>query len=224
MNIEFITACAIAAFAAYLLGGINSAIIMSKLVYGEDIREKGSGNPGFTNFKRVYGLSAVAWSVMILDILKTAVPVCIAMIAFGSMFGMGQFGAAFTGLFGMLGHCFPVWYGFKGGKAFMAGFGTIWFVDWRMALTATVVFLILLFTVKYMSVSACISSAVCPITLLLLGAQGPEVLIVSALSALLVIVRHSENFKKLMAGTESKFSFKHSAPPEQSESQTEQEQ
>lgn len=217
MNIEFFTACAIAALIGYLLGGINAAIIMSRLIYGEDIREKGSGNPGFTNFKRVYGLGAVAWSVMLLDILKTAVPVCAAMFIFGDMFGMGQFGAAFTGLFGMLGHCFPVWYGFKGGKAFMAGFGTIWFVDWRMALIATIVFLILLFTVKYMSVSACLSSLICPITLLVLGAESPAVIVVSALSAILVVARHKENFKRLLNGTESKFSLKHSETSEKTD-------
>ena len=217
MNIEFFTACAIAALIGYLLGGVNAAIIMSRLIYGEDIREKGSGNPGFTNFKRVYGLGAVAWSVMLLDILKTAVPVCAAMLIFGDMFGMGQFGAAFTGLFGMLGHCFPVWYGFKGGKAFMAGFGTIWFVDWRMALIATIVFLILLFTVKYMSVSACLSSLICPITLLVLGAENPSVIVVSALSAILVVARHKENFKRLLNGTESKFSLKHSETSEKTD-------
>lgn len=217
MNIEFFTACAAAALIGYLLGGINAAIIMSRLIYGEDIREKGSGNPGFTNFKRVYGLGAVTWSVMLLDILKTAVPVCAAMFIFDNMFGMGQFGAAFTGLFGMLGHCFPVYYGFKGGKAFMAGFGTIWFVDWRMALIATIAFLILLFTVKYMSVSSCLSSLICPLSLLFLGADSPAVIVVSALSAFLVVARHKENFKRLLNGTESKFSFKHSEPTEKAD-------
>ncbi len=217
MNIEFFTACAAAALIGYLLGGINAAIIMSRLIYGEDIREKGSGNPGFTNFKRVYGLGAVTWSGMLRDILKTAVPVCAAMFIFDHMFGMGQFGAAFTGLFGMLGHCFPVYYGFKGGKAFMAGFGTIWFVDWRMALIATIAFLILLFTVKYMSVSSCLSSLICPLSLLFLGADSPAVIVVSALSAFLVVARHKENFKRLLNGTESKFSFKHSEPTEKAD-------
>ncbi len=207
MDTNFYICCAIAAITAYLLGGLNAAIIMSKLLYGQDIRELGSGNPGFTNFKRVYGLNAAAWTVMLLDILKTALPVCIASIVFGNLFGMGQFGAAFTGLFGMLGHCFPVWYNFKGGKAFMAGFGTIWFVDWRMALIATIIFLILLFTVKYMSVSACISSVSCPIILIFLGTESWVVIAISAASALLVVARHHENFKKLANGTETKFSL-----------------
>ncbi len=65
----------IIAVVSYLLGGVNGAIIMSRLVYHEDIRKSGSNNPGFTNFKRVYGLNAAAWSVMLIDILKTALPV-----------------------------------------------------------------------------------------------------------------------------------------------------
>lgn len=215
MDITFYIACGTAALVAYLLGGANAAIVMSKLIYGQDIREQGSGNPGFTNFKRVYGLNAAAWTVMILDILKTAVPVCVAMIVFENMFGMGQFGAQFTGFFGMIGHCFPVWYGFKGGKAFMAGFGTIWFVDWRMALIAMTIFLILLFTVKYMSVCSCISSAVCPITLAILGVDHWLVLVIAVMAALLVILRHWENFKKLANGTETKFSLSSKKKAEQ---------
>ncbi len=208
MSAGFFIACGAFAAAAYLIGGINAAIVISKLKYGQDIRTLGSGNPGFTNFKRVYGLNGWAVFVMLSDIIKAAVPVCIAMIVFGEIFGMGQFGAAFTGLFAMIGHCFPVWYGFKGGKAFMTGFGTIWFVDWRMTLIAMAVFLILLGITKYMSVSSCVSSVTCPIALALLGADSAAVIIVSVLSALLVVVRHRENFRKLLNGTESKFTFK----------------
>lgn len=207
MGVGFYLACAAFAVPAYLIGGINGAIMLSKLLYKQDIRELGSGNPGFTNFKRVYGLNAAAWVVMVFDIIKAMIPVSIAMIVFGNVWGCGQFGAAFTGLFVMIGHCWPVWYGFKGGKAFMSGFGTIWFVDWRMALIAMGIFLALLFTVKIMSVSSCIASAVCPITLAILGAESWYVVVISALSALLVIARHKENFKKLLAGTESKFSL-----------------
>ncbi len=207
MDIRFYLLCTAAAVTAYLIGSLNPAVIISRTLYKQDIRELGSGNPGFTNFRRVYGMNAASVSVMLLDILKTAIPVFIASILFGSLYGMPQFGAAFTGLSGMTGHCFPVWYGFRGGKAFMAGFGTIWFVDWRMAAIATVVFLVLLFTVKYMSVCSCISSLCCPVILAILGAESPAVLVVSALSAALVILRHAENFKRLKNGTETKFSL-----------------
>ena len=208
MSAGFFITCAAFAAAAYLIGGINAAIVISKIRYGQDIRTLGSGNPGFTNFKRVYGLNGAAVFVMLSDIIKAAIPVCIAMILFGKMYDMGQFGAAFTGFFAMLGHCFPVWYGFKGGKAFMTGFGTIWFVDWRMTLIAMTVFFILLGLTKYMSISSCVSSVTCPIALALLGADGLSVIIISALSAILVVVRHKENFKKLIQGNESKFTLK----------------
>ena len=207
MSLGFYLICAAFAIAAYLIGGVNAAIVISKLKYKQDIRIQGSGNPGFTNFKRVYGLNGWAVFVMLSDIIKAVIPVSIAMIIFGKLYEMGQFGAAFTGLFAMLGHCFPVWYGFKGGKAFMTGFGTIWFVDWRMALIAMVLFLILLGIIKYMSVASCISSIACPVILSLFGAESIAVLIISALSALLVVIRHKENFKNLRNGTETKFSL-----------------
>ena len=168
----------IIAVVSYLLGGVNGAIIMSRLVYHEDIRKSGSNNPGFTNFKRVYGLNAAAWSVMLIDILKTALPVFLSAVYMGVMYDdMWQFGAQFAGLFCMLGHCFPVWYGFKGGKAFIAGFATIWFVDWRMTLIAY------------------------------LGYSNVWVEVLAIAAAALVIIRHYPNFVKLVHGTESKFTL-----------------
>lgn len=204
---KFVLSLILIALLCYLIGGVNAAIIMSKLIYHEDIREKGSGNPGFTNFKRVYGNNAISWSVMFMDILKAALPVFLVAFYMRNNFDMWQFGAAFAGLFAMIGHCFPVWYGFKGGKAFMAGFGTIWFVDWRMALIAMAVFFIVLGIWKYMSVASCTASITCPIALAILGPSAWYVWVICLVSALLVIVRHSSNFKKLKAGTESKFSL-----------------
>ncbi len=130
----------VAAAVSYLLGGVNGAILASKLFHHEDIRDFGSKNPGFTNYKRVYGNGFVTWMVLIFDIVKTAVPVCLTAVIMWMCYDEWQFGAQFAGLCAMLGHCFPVWYRFKGGKAFMAGFATIWFVDWRMTLAATALY------------------------------------------------------------------------------------
>ena len=195
------------ALLCYVAGGINGAIIMSKLLYHEDIRKSGSNNPGFTNFKRVYGLNAAAWSVLLIDILKTALPVFLSAVFMSFRYDMWQFGAQFAGLFCMLGHCFPVWYGFKGGKAFIAGFATIWFVDWRMTLIAMAIFFLLLFTLKYMSVASCTAALSCPISLFYLGYSDVWVEVIAIAAAALVIVRHYPNFVKLMHGTESKFSL-----------------
>ncbi len=195
------------ALLSYVAGGINGAIIMSKLIYHEDIRKSGSNNPGFTNFKRVYGLNAAAWAVLLIDILKTALPVFISAVYMSFEFDMWQFGAQFSGIFCMLGHCFPVWYGFKGGKAFIAGFATIWFVDWRMTLIAMAIFFLLLFTLKYMSVASCTAAFSCPVSLFYLGYSNAWVEVLAVAAAALVIVRHYPNFVKLVHGTESKFSL-----------------
>ena len=192
---------------SYLLGGVNGALLASRLFHHEDIRQFGSKNPGFTNYKRVYGNGVVTWLVLVFDVFKTAVPVFITALVMKENFGLWQFGAQFSGLCAMLGHCFPIWYKFKGGKGFLAGFATIWFVDWRMAFVATGVFLIILFTVKYMSVASCSAALVCPIVLAFLQPQSIWVELLAIAAAALVILRHHENFAKLMKGTESKFSL-----------------
>ena len=197
----------ISAIISYLLGGLNGAIILSKIFYKQDIRDYGSGNPGFTNFKRVYGNSFITWSVILIDVFKTALPVFMTAMFFHEFFGLWQFGAAFSGLFCMIGHCFPVWYKFKGGKGFMAGFATIWFVDWRMGVAAVIVFFAVLFIWKYMSLASCSASFFCPIALLVIGPTSIWVEILCILSAALVIIRHKENLVKLARGTESKFSL-----------------
>lgn len=204
---SFYFALILSAVISYLIGGLNGAIILSRLLYGQDIREYGSNNPGFTNFRRVYGDSPAAWSVILIDVFKTALPVFLTAFFFDRLFGLWQFGAAFSGLFCMIGHCYPVWYKFQGGKAFMAGFATIWFVDWRMALIATVIFLAVLLSTRYMSLASCIASICCPVVLLILGPSGIWVEVLSILSALLVVLRHHENIARLLQGKESRFSF-----------------
>lgn len=196
------------AICSYLLGGVNGAIILSKLLYKQDIRDFGSNNPGFTNFKRVYGNSFAAWSVILIDVFKTALPVFLTALFMQNLFGMWQFGAAFSGLFCIIGHCFPVWYQFRGGKGFMAGFAAIWFIDWRVAVAAMIIFFVLLAISRYMSFASCISSLSCPLFLLILGAPGGFwVYVCCTASALLIVIRHRENIRKLIHGTESKFSL-----------------
>lgn len=115
---------AVSAVIAYLIGGINPAILLSKAIYHQDIRQCGSGNPGFTNFKRVYG-SKWAWFVFALDLGKSALLAAVCAALFGHYAGMRQLGAAWAGFFAMLGHVFPVWYCLKGGKGFLVGAAAI---------------------------------------------------------------------------------------------------
>lgn len=194
-----------AAICAYLIAGWNPAITLSRAVYKKDIREYGSGNAGFTNFKRSFGMR-LAWVVLVLDLCKAAVLVSVFASLFERTLGLWQLGAAYTGFIAVLGHAFPIWYGFKGGKGFLVGLSTAYVIDWRVGLIATLIMIVLLFTTKYMSLSTVTAMLCCPILLALFGAARPTVLIEAA-TVLFIALRHKENFKRLVAGTESKFAL-----------------
>lgn len=195
-----------AAVTAYLVAGWNPAITFSKAIYKKDIRTCGSGNPGFTNFKRTFG-NRYAWYVLLLDLSKTAVVVAVFAWLFGKYLDCYAFGAAFTGVFAVLGHAFPVWYKFKGGKGFLSCMSIIWFLDWRAGVIALLVLLLLLLTTKYMSLATVVAMLTCPITLLVVK-EEPVVVGLYAFCVLFMAWRHKENFKRLVKGTESKFSLK----------------
>lgn len=197
----------LSAVCAYLIAGLNPAIILSNVVYKKDIRKCGSGNPGFTNFKRTFG-NRLAWWVLALDLAKSAVIVAV----FAALFKRGgagyQLGAAYTGLFCMLGHAFPVWYKFKGGKGFLVLMSVIWFIDWRAGLVALAVLCLLLFTVKIMSLSTMSAMLAAFVFLCIAGVDTPAVLWLYGAEVLFLILRHTENIKRIFRGTEKKFSFK----------------
>ena len=197
----------IAAITAFVFSGINPAIILSKLIYHRDIREEGSKNPGFTNFRRVFG-NRYAWFVFALDILKSVIFCAIFGALFGKFYGHYQLGVAFTGFFAMLGHCFPIWYHLKGGKGFLVYVGMIWMVDWRVGLAATAVFLLVLFTIKYMSLASIVLAVVSPVFLLIVGADSNMVIFLCALSSVLMIFRHKANIVRLIRHEESRFTVR----------------
>ncbi len=195
----------ISAVFAYFVSGLNPAIIMSKAIYKKDIRTCGSGNPGFTNFKRVFG-NKYAWFVFVLDILKGAVISVVAGLLFRAYVGSWALGVAYAGLFAMLGHAFPIYYGFKGGKGFLVCLSTVWFIDWRAGAIATAVLVIMLPLTKYMSLST-MSALVAGAVAVAAFGGGLAVSIMYAGCVLFVIVRHKQNIVRLVQGTESKFSF-----------------
>lgn len=195
----------ISAVFAYFVSGLNPAIIMSKAIYKKDIRTCGSGNPGFTNFKRVFG-NKYAWFVFVLDILKGAVISVVAGLLFLAYVGSWALGVAYAGLFAMLGHAFPIYYGFKGGKGFLVCLSTVWFIDWRAGAIATAVLVIMLPLTKYMSLST-MSALVAGAVAVAAFGGGLAVSIMYAVCVLFVIARHKQNIVRLVQGTESKFSF-----------------
>lgn len=194
-----------AAVCAYFITGLNPAIILSKLVYHKDIRTCGSGNPGFTNFKRTFG-GKLSWVVMLIDLLKAAIVVGVFAYLFYLETGYFQLGAAYTGLFCMLGHAYPVWYKFKGGKGFLVYMSIILFVDWISFLVACAVLALLIFTTKYMSLSTMCAVASSVIVMFFTKAHIGAIIACAAM-VLFIIIRHHENIKRLFQGTERKFYF-----------------
>lgn len=196
----------LAAVCGYVIAGMNPAIALSKAIYKKDIRECGSKNPGFTNFKRTFG-NKWAWLVLILDLSKAAVVVGLFAWLLSRQGGDFQLGAAYTGMFCMLGHAFPFQFKFKGGKGFLVCLSTMYVIDWRVGLIATGIMVVLLLVTKYMSLSTTLAMLLCPILLIPFGASIPVILMAAA-CAIFMAVRHKENFKRLVQGKESKFSLK----------------
>ena len=211
-----------AALPAYLLGSVNGAIIASHLFYRKDIRKFGSGNPGLTNFYRVFGKGGVLLLILI-DVIKTVAPVVFGgwlfwyfvpemavseSWLFKSFFELSLFGMATSGLFVVMGHSFPVFYGFKGGKGVMA-LGTIMFVfDWRLALITWGIFIVITLFTRFVSLGAIIGSAAIPfVQLYLLDLGGYWEFSAALLCSMLLIARHKGNIKRLIKGEESKLRF-----------------
>lgn len=192
-----------AAIVAYIVSSWNPAITLSKAIYHKDIRTCGSGNPGFTNFKRTFG-NKWAWWVMALDMCKAGVVVLLFAYIFQFFGILFQIGAAYTGVFALLGHAYPVWYEWRGGKGFLVTLSVIFVVDWRVGLAAFVLMTILLLTTDYMSLSTVTALLVSPVLLIFMKAE-PVAIIVVAVMVAFVAVRHKENFKRLLAGTEKHF-------------------
>ena len=193
----------VSALAGWFIGGLNLAITLSKAVYHEDIRSIGSGNPGFTNFKRVYG-SRYAWFVFAFDLLKGALPCLLFGLWFRSLGYDFRLGAAYTGLFVMLGHSFPVLYGFRGGKGFLVLLSELFVLDWRAGLISFAVLTVMLLTLRYMSLATMTALTAGAACLFIFGCGVPAALIYSA-CVLFMIIRHRENIKRLANGTESRF-------------------
>lgn len=192
---------------AYVVCAVNPAIVLSRIIYHEDVRHAGSGNAGFTNFKRVYG-AKYAWLVFLCDVMKGILVFCAAGAAFSYILGSRQLGIAYAGVFAMLGHTCPVYYGFRGGKGFLVCATLIWFLDWRAGLVATALFLLLLFGAKYMSLASMCSMLGGVAALIFFGAS-PAVCVLFGGCAAFMIFRHRSNIVRLCRGTESRFTLGH---------------
>lgn len=201
--------------ASYLFGSLSSAIIVSKALYREDIRSHGSGNAGLTNMLRTYGAKAAVLT-LVGDMLKTALAILFTALIFGFEYknGISLSGYCYlSGLAAVLGHVFPIFYGFKGGKGVL--------VTATMALILTpasfavliTLFIIILVISRYVSLGSIIVASLYPVTVCLYinfvcAVAIPVLTVISTVFlAAFIVWCHRSNISRLMSGTEKKFSI-----------------
>ena len=195
----------LAAIAAYLIGSLSFAVIVSRAMGLSDPRTYGSGNPGATNVLRS-GSKAAAILTLVLDALKGYLPV-LAVVVWGPAHGLEEGTAAAVGLAAFLGHLWPVFFRFQGGKGVATAAGVLLGLNpWLGAATLATWLIIALFF-RYSSLAAIVAAVFAPFYQLLIWGGGPTALAV-ALMGLLLVWRHSANIQKLLAGTESKLGQK----------------
>ncbi len=202
---------------AYLIGSINFSVIFSKKFAGFDLREKGSGNAGTTNMLRTVGKRA-ALITLICDILKGIVPVLLA-ILIGNIvnhFEMNvqiEYLAQIAGIATIIGHTFPIFFGFKGGKGVASSLGLILIINWHIGLMCLVFALIIMALTRMVSAGS-VTAAILFLVLAIFGVssqyyivEGNYIIFSIALVAI-VIFNHRSNIKRILNGTENKLSFK----------------
>ena len=190
----------IAFIVPYFLGGLSVSILLSRKVYGKDVRSCGSGNAGATNMARVFGLK-MGIVTLLFDVLKA-----VASIVLGNLL-LGETGLCIAAGACLLGHCFPATHNFKGGKGVSVCAAIIWAVDWRAAAAAYAGFLIAAFLSKRVSLGS-ITAAVALTAAALCLSVGTPKLVLAIFCSAVVIIRHRENITRLIKGTEPEFKAK----------------
>ena len=184
--------------AGYLLGSLSLAVFLSQRL-GADIRTLGSGNAGATNMARVYGaLPGVA--VLLFDIGKAA-----AAMLLGAHLA-GESGLAAAGIACVLGHCYPILHGFRGGKAVSVGAAASFAVDGRVGVAALAIFAVTVLLSKKVSLGSVCAALSVAVTALLVRPSAPR-LVLALFAALMLLWRHRENIARLRSGTEKDFRF-----------------
>ena len=202
----------LAVVAAYLVGSLAFAVIISRVMGLADPRTFGSKNPGATNVLRS-GSKAAAIVVLLLDACKGLVPVLLVKY-FGKPYGMGDGTVAMVGLAAFLGHLYPLYFKFKGGKGVATFLGVVFGIHWVLGLATAATWLIIAFFFRYSSLASLVSAIFAPVYYLLGNrhawyAETPIAIALAAMAALL-FWRHRENIGRLMEGKESKLGSRRS--------------
>ncbi len=184
----------------YLLGSISFSVILTKNAYKKDVRDEGSGNAGATNVARVFGMRAGVLTLL-LDILKMVIPMGIG------LFLSGNIGVCIAGVAGLLGHCFPLFFGFRGGKGVSVAVAIAAFTDWRAVVIGFTVFVIVIAVTRIVSVASSLAAITLPITAVVFSLDIPLLVLLSVTCAVIIFM-HRSNFVRLVHGEEKKFSPK----------------
>ena len=200
----------IIAIIAYLVGSINFSVIISKRMAGFDVREKGSGNAGTTNMLRSIGVKA-AVITLLCDILKGVVVILIAILIGNIVDGLDDaLLVQLAGIFVIIGHTFPIFFGFKGGKGIATSLGVLLMINWQIGLICLVFALILMAITRMVSVGSIAAAILFPVLVVFIGqnyivpVNNWSYLIFSIIIAILVLFNHRENLKRIFTGKENK--------------------
>ena len=203
--------CAIVAIIVYLVGSINFSVILSKKMAGFDVREKGSGNAGTTNMLRSVGKKAAAIT-LVCDILKGVIAILIAMLM-NKIFSNsnGALLVQIAGVAVILGHTFPIFFKFKGGKGVATSLGVLIMSNWQIGLICLVFALILIILTQMVSVGSIAAAILYPVLTIFIPQNyilPGNYIIYSVVLAVIIVFNHRENVKRLLTGTENRISFK----------------
>lgn len=190
---------------AYLLGCVNGAILASRLFFHDDVRRHGSGNAGLTNFYRTYG-AKFALVVIFFDMGKAALGVLLGGAVLNYFLGWGIAGRYFAAIFCVVGHMFPAFYEFKGGKGILCSATLLLCLDWRIALVSWILFFALWLTTRYVSLGSVTAALAFPVMTAIIY-EDVNLILAAVCIAAMVLYAHRENIMRLLHGTENRFRF-----------------
>ena len=198
---------------AYLIGSISFSVIFSKKMAGFDVREKGSGNAGATNMLRSVGKKAAVLTLLC-DALKGVVAIIFAIIV-GAIAKESDKAllVQIAGILVVIGHTYPVFFGFKGGKGVATALGVLLMTNWKIGLICLVFALVIMALTRIVSAGSVVAAVLFPVLVLFMHtnytiSEGSSYFVYSIILAVIVLFNHRSNIKRILSGTENKLSFK----------------
>ena len=203
----------IIAVIAYLIGSVNFSVLISKKMAGFDVREKGSGNAGATNMLRSVGKKAAVLTLLC-DALKGVEAIIFAIIV-GAIAKESDEAllVQIAGILVVVGHTYPVFFGFKGGKGVATALGVLLITNWKIGLICLVFALVIMALTRIVSAGSVVAAVLFPVLVLFMHtnytiSEGSSYFVYSIILAVIVLFNHRSNIKRILSGTENKLSFK----------------